>query len=50
MLKLATLRRVAASAFAEIDQGRFEEVDPDQLDEFLDRIDARARGKARRSA
>ncbi|MGA2501405.1 MAG: type II toxin-antitoxin system ParD family antitoxin [Tepidisphaeraceae bacterium] len=42
-LKLAALRRVAAGAFAEIDQGRFEDVDPDHLEQFLDGIDAKAR-------
>ncbi|MFI5381597.1 MAG: type II toxin-antitoxin system ParD family antitoxin [Tepidisphaerales bacterium] len=41
-LKLAALRRIAAGAFAEIDQGRFVEVDPDHLDQFLDDVDARA--------
>ncbi len=47
-LKLAALRRMATGAFAEIDQGRFQEVDPDHLNEFLDGIAAKV--KAVRSA
>jgi putative addiction module CopG family antidote len=47
-LKLATLRRLSREAFDEIDRGEFEVVDPNSLDAFLAKVDAKVRGaKAR---
>jgi antitoxin ParD1/3/4 len=46
-LKLQALRRLAKKAFGEIDRGKFELVEPDMLDAFLDKLDTR--GRASRS-
>jgi antitoxin ParD1/3/4 len=42
-LKLRALRRLAKQAFDGIDQGDFQVVDPDDLHEFVAKIDAKAR-------
>lgn len=42
-LKLKTLRRLTTAAFDEIDRGEFEAVDPAGIDQFIERVDARAR-------
>lgn len=48
-LKLKLLRRLANDAFAEIDRGEFHTVDPNDLDEFLDRLSpAQAKRQRRR--
>ena len=41
--KLQALRRIAKEAFDQIDRGEFESVDPGSLDEFIAKVDARAR-------
>jgi antitoxin ParD1/3/4 len=48
-LKLKTLRRLAKQAFDEIDQGKFQTVEPGGLDEFMAQVDARARARASKS-
>jgi antitoxin ParD1/3/4 len=47
-LKLQTLRRLAKDAFDEIDRGDFEIVDPENLDEFIAKVDAKARASKSR--
>jgi antitoxin ParD1/3/4 len=42
-LKLRALRRVAKEAFREIDRGEFEIVEPQKLDKFMKRLEAKAR-------
>jgi antitoxin ParD1/3/4 len=46
-LKLKILRRLATDAFDEIDRGKFETVDPDNLDDLLARVDTKARTSKR---
>jgi len=43
VLKLRALRRIAKLAFDDIDKGRFAIVDPDRLDDFMTRVDPKAR-------
>lgn len=47
-LKLDTLRRLAREAFNEIDRGEFEAVATNGIDEFIARIDAKARASRSR--
>jgi hypothetical protein len=42
-LKLDALRRIAKDAFQAIDRGEHVTVSLDRLDDFMDRVDARAR-------
>ena len=42
-LKLEALRRIAKESFERIDRGEYELVDLDNLDEFMDRLDAESR-------
>jgi antitoxin ParD1/3/4 len=47
-LKLRALRRLAKQGFDDIDRGRFEAVDSGGLDQFMSRMDAKARPSRRR--
>jgi antitoxin ParD1/3/4 len=42
-LKLRALRRLAREAFGEIERGDFEVVEPEGLDQFMEKVDAKAR-------
>jgi antitoxin ParD1/3/4 len=42
-LKLRVLRRLATQAFDEIDQGKFQTVPPNSIDQFIALIDAKVR-------
>jgi antitoxin ParD1/3/4 len=42
-LKLKILRQLAKSTFREMDRGEYETLGPGGLDEFMDKVDARAR-------
>ena len=42
-LKLRALRRLTKKAFGEIDRGKFDLVEPNALDAFLDKLDKRGR-------
>jgi antitoxin ParD1/3/4 len=44
-LKLEALRKLTTESFAEIDRGNFETVDPDGIDAFMEKLDARVRAK-----
>jgi hypothetical protein len=41
--KLELLRSLAAEAFAEIERGHYIDVGPDELDRFIDQLDALSR-------
>jgi antitoxin ParD1/3/4 len=42
-LKLQTLRRMVTEGFDEIDRGEYELIDPADLDQYVERVAARAR-------
>jgi len=48
-LKLRALRRLAKQAFDDIDQGKFQTVEPGGLDAFMAQVDARVRDRASKS-
>jgi antitoxin ParD1/3/4 len=47
-LKLKALRRIADQAFAQIDRGDYEEVDVEEIDAFIEKVDARARASVKK--
>lgn len=44
MLKLKALRRIAASAMEEMERGEYDEVPPEEIGAYIDKIAERARG------
>ncbi len=44
-IKLQTLRRLAKQAFDDIDNGKYVDVGPGGLEEFMDKLEAKARRK-----
>ena len=47
-LKLQALQKMLKAGFDDIDRGAYEMVDLDNLDQFVDKVDSRARKLARR--
>ena len=43
-LKLERLRKITQRAFDQLDRGEYVEIGPDEIDAFMDRAAARARG------
>jgi len=45
-LKVRTLRKLARQAFSQVDAGNYVEIEPDQIDTYLDEAVARVKAKA----
>ena len=43
--KLTALQRLTAESFAQLDRGEYEVVNPGDIDDFIERADARARAR-----
>lgn len=46
--KLAVLRRIAAQAFEEMERGEYEEIGPEGIDDFMEKMDAKVRASVKR--
>jgi len=45
-LKIRTLRKLSREAFAQVDAGKYIEIEPDQIDAFLDEAVTRVKAQA----